>query len=620
MGIFDGNMPYTNLHELNLDWVIKEVKNVKNKTDEIDTAVEQTTENANIAQEKALESENNANRAEHYADIAQEKAAEISIDYQELQENVLTNTNDISTLSSRMDSFTNLEEGSTTGDAELIDGRIGWNGETYTNIGTAIRTQISQLEKMFGEFEKLKQIYPTFTPGFINPLTLQIQTTTPGPHLISDVITIPAKSMLYVPTISKSTNTCLVAETDANGNPIQLIIRGPSAGNSDGRIIAVPFLEETYVRVGGNTSMSAYMNYYISSLTEYKCTNDNVKEKYSPLTLDYGVGPITPNGVVSTGDGYLHSAMIFLPKGAILDLYSCGSSNNVTLSEWVDTGQWVRDIIFGSGKIQHVRYKSDKNQRVRISCRVNPQNLMGAVLPEEIWKSWSIYYEELEYENKTALTGKKMTLMGDSLFAGNNIGKGAVWCEKLATKYNMEVTNLAINGNTVARQEIETANDAMVDRIDTLDPDTNYFVLIGGANDKRLNVPLGDEDSTDLSTFYGAVNSIISQVRTIAPKCKILLMSTYNRFTSRNSLGLKDWDYAQAMLKAGYNNGVRTFDNYHDSGVDFTIPVLDEWLDESNDVMQLVDGQVVHHTATHHFGIEGYDWLEPIYEQILLGL
>ena len=39
----------------------------------------------------------------------------------------------------RMDSFTKLGEGSTTGDAELIDGRFGANGTTYTNIGDNIR-------------------------------------------------------------------------------------------------------------------------------------------------------------------------------------------------------------------------------------------------------------------------------------------------------------------------------------------------------------------------------------------------------------------------------------------------------------------------------------------------
>lgn len=41
----------------------------------------------------------------------------------------------------RIDTFTSLTQGSTTGDAELIDGRIGADGNTYDNIGNAIRGQ-----------------------------------------------------------------------------------------------------------------------------------------------------------------------------------------------------------------------------------------------------------------------------------------------------------------------------------------------------------------------------------------------------------------------------------------------------------------------------------------------
>lgn len=55
------------------------------------------------------------------------------------------NKNEIAVLKSRMDSFTQLQEGSTTGDAELIDGRVGYDGKTYENIGGAIRGQVSQL-------------------------------------------------------------------------------------------------------------------------------------------------------------------------------------------------------------------------------------------------------------------------------------------------------------------------------------------------------------------------------------------------------------------------------------------------------------------------------------------
>lgn len=35
MAIFDGNLPYSNLHELNLDWIVKKVKENKTKIDEL---------------------------------------------------------------------------------------------------------------------------------------------------------------------------------------------------------------------------------------------------------------------------------------------------------------------------------------------------------------------------------------------------------------------------------------------------------------------------------------------------------------------------------------------------------------------------------------------------------
>ena len=61
------------------------------------------------------------------------------------------------TLSNRMDTFTSLSEGSTTGDAELKDIRVGANGVTYPNAGDAVRGQYSQLKE---DLEELKTDLP----------------------------------------------------------------------------------------------------------------------------------------------------------------------------------------------------------------------------------------------------------------------------------------------------------------------------------------------------------------------------------------------------------------------------------------------------------------------------
>lgn len=54
---------------------------------------------------------------------------------------------EIASLSARMDTFASLPEGSTTGDAELMDIRIKADGSTAPSAGAAVRDQVNQLKQ-----------------------------------------------------------------------------------------------------------------------------------------------------------------------------------------------------------------------------------------------------------------------------------------------------------------------------------------------------------------------------------------------------------------------------------------------------------------------------------------
>lgn len=69
--------------------------------------------------------------------------------------NADTMQNEMSVLKSRMDAFASLPNGSTTGDAELMDVRVGADGATYPSAGDAVRKQFKLVGNNIDDLESL---------------------------------------------------------------------------------------------------------------------------------------------------------------------------------------------------------------------------------------------------------------------------------------------------------------------------------------------------------------------------------------------------------------------------------------------------------------------------------
>ncbi len=148
MAVFD-NYPYTNNHELNLDWIIKNTEKVLKSADEIAA----NTEIAQEAAENASQSELNAKASE---DAAAASAEALRLSTEQIQENA----ENIEIQTARIDNL--IDGASVDADAELLDIRVGADGITYPTAGDAVRGQFSTVYDGLTDIAELKTSYNLF--------------------------------------------------------------------------------------------------------------------------------------------------------------------------------------------------------------------------------------------------------------------------------------------------------------------------------------------------------------------------------------------------------------------------------------------------------------------------
>lgn len=260
------HFPYTNFHELNADWLLGEMKkvltewgatrsewnNTRKEFEELRSFVNDYFKNLDVQEEI------NVKLDEMYASGELSEIIQPLFDTYKAEINSIVNSQNssINVMKQRVDSLTKLGEGSTTGDAELQDGRIGWKGKTYTNIGEHIRTETEVLSN-----QKLPMVYlgADYPDMILSDNTLKLPKYTNWvwsdclAQILEDIV-------LELTPISTSSSNIIVADIPLNVSTVTLtsdnihVIPQHLRGNIDytaQRVLA-------YVRVNGAYGLGVF--------------------------------------------------------------------------------------------------------------------------------------------------------------------------------------------------------------------------------------------------------------------------------------------------------------------------------------------------------------------------
>ena len=180
----------------------------------------------------------------------------------------------------RIDSFIKLEEGSTTGDAELIDARIGLGGVVYNNVGEAIRKPMTEIIDVYKSL------------NLLNPKNCKIGTSlesSNGQEVSSSATSvtdyIPISNTIYgiyIYQYNKIMNpNCNIWFYDSTKNFISKISSSANSTGS-GRINNIPenakYMRFTFVSSDGGI-------FNIAMVIE----GDTAPTKYIPYSIDYKI-------------------------------------------------------------------------------------------------------------------------------------------------------------------------------------------------------------------------------------------------------------------------------------------------------------------------------------------
>lgn len=157
---------------------------------------------------------------------------------------------------------------------------------------------------------------------------------------------------------------------------------------------------------------------------------------------------------------------------------------------------------------------------------------------------------DTQIEQQVDWSNVTISCLGDSITNGDYLTYNYPTCLKNELGVGV-VYNLGINGCTIA-QNSGNMEQAMCLRYSKMDKNSDIIIIMGGVNDSIQNIPLGTIDDTDITTYYGALNTLCSGLKENYPNSWVFFMTSfkYDNVEEQNGLGVEYQEYYCNAVKA----------------------------------------------------------------------